>query len=608
MMRVARSPADPSRLVAFTGTCFLLVAAPFEGLHPLFEFRWQNITTIEAAIGLACGAWGAALLVSGRRPLWRTAVTAPWVIWLVVAALAALAAPAFRGNALKTVGRLGAGLIVLLLPLNGVTTSRRLATAICLAAAGGVVVAVLATLEYLGEPAVLRWLDAFREGVRVVGGQVRASGPLQYPTIASMYLEIVFALTLGILLAAFEERSPLRVILAFAALTIIAEGVVVTLTRAGLITLGATLGLVGAWRYVARGVDRALGGLALLAVVVIALVFSSASAETLRLRLTTEGQAGWYRAAFVAPAALSFGAGSLNVVEVAITNQGRLSWSSDAQPPFYVSYHWLDEDMRRVVMYDGLRTRLPRTLAPNDTIRVRLPVRAPRRTGRYRLGWDVVQEGRLWFSTEPGAKLTASAVTVSGVAAGGTSSDASWTPLPPQAVRIGRPRLWRIALQLFAAHPLLGVGPDNFRLSYAAYTGASRADPRVTSNNTYLEVLTGTGAVGFAAFAWLLWRAQRTIRRTRAGLAEPARSLYAGVAAAAFAIALHGVVDSFLTLTPTYLLMALTIGLSMAPAAWGTGAWRSVGRTREPGPPDVRMPRSVDAGIDRCHSLSIPGI
>ena len=59
---------------------------------------------------------------------------------------------------------------------------------------------------------------------------------------------------------------------------------------------------------------------------------------------------------------------------------------------------------------------------------------------------------------------------------------------------------------MFAAHPLAGVGPDNFRLSYGAYAGLSGADERTHSNNMYLEMLAGGGLLVAAAFAWLLWR------------------------------------------------------------------------------------------------------
>ena len=568
-VRDVGSSGDRSALLAFGGTCLLFAVAPFERLRPIFHLGWQNITTVEAAMGLASAAWLVAVLTTGNRPRWRTALTAPWIVWLAVAAIAALLAPAFRPNALKTTGRMAAGLVVVLLPLNGITTTRRMTVAIRTAAVSAAVVATLATLEYAGTPGILRWLDAFREGVRVVGGQVRASGPLQYPTIASMYLEIVFALTLGALLAAFDRRSRLEFWMLFVSLAVIAEGVIVTFTRAGLITMGVSLLVVAGARVARHGRDAGVAALGALAVVIVGLVFSSTSVENLRLRLTTEGQNDWYRAGFLAPAELALGAGSLNVVEVEVTNRGRMTWSPDAVPPFYLSYHWFDEGMRHVVAYDGLRTALPRAIAPGDAVRARLRVRAPRRAGQYDLGWDIVQENRLWFSTEPGARSTISSATVTGVPpTGPAQADVVLTALPVQATRIGRPTLWRIAGRLVAAHPWLGLGPDNFRLSYIPYTGAQRGDPRVTSNDMYLEVLTGSGVLGLAAFGWLVWNTGRTIRDARRRLTGAAASLYLGVVAAATAIALHGVVDSFLTLTPTYLVMSLVLGLAVAPWTW----------------------------------------
>lgn len=106
------------------------------------------------------------------------------------------------------------------------------------------------------------------------------------------------------------------------------------------------------------------------------------------------------------------------------------------------------------------------------------------------------------------------------------------------------------------AHPLLGVGPDNFRLSYGEYAGLKAADPRLHSNNMYLEVLAGSGLLGGAAFLWLLWRAAAVF--VGSAVLEP------GIAAAGLAIAIHGVVDSFLGFAPIYLLFALTLGLAVA--------------------------------------------
>jgi hypothetical protein len=47
------------------------------------------------------------------------------------------------------------------------------------------------------------------------------------------------------------------------------------------------------------------------------------------------------------------------------------------------------------------------------------------------------------------------------------------------------------------------------------------------------------------------------------------RTLGAGVAAAAVAIAAHGIVDAFLGFTATYILIAITMGLTVASSSMG---------------------------------------
>jgi hypothetical protein len=79
----------------------------------------------------------------------------------------------------------------------------------------------------------------------------------------------------------------------------------------------------------------------------------------------------------------------------------------------------------------------------------------------------------------------------------------------------------------------------------------------------YLEVLAGCGLIGGLAFAWLLWRSGRTVL-TAVGRAVHRHDAMAaaGIAAACAAIALHGLLDSFLSFTPTYALIAITLALA----------------------------------------------
>ena len=97
---------------------------------------------------------------------------------------------------------------------------------------------------------------------------------------------------------------------------------------------------------------------------------------------------------------------------------------------------------------------------------------------------------------------------------------------------------------MFSAHPF-GVGPDNFRLEYGKYLNASRWDTDVHSNNLYLELLTGSGFLGLAAFGLML-------AARRWDFTPP--SLATGI------FLVHGLVDYFLMTTPLYFAFWLTLG------------------------------------------------
>jgi O-antigen ligase len=137
--------------------------------------------------------------------------------------------------------------------------------------------------------------------------------------------------------------------------------------------------------------------------------------------------------------------------------------------------------------------------------------------------------------------------------------------LPTAATRLARPALWTAALRIAAERPLLGIGPDNFRHVYGRYAGLERWDTRVHANNMYLEALTGAGVPGLAALLWLVAAAGLTLwRRWRAAPGPSALPLAAALATW-LVIAGHGLVDSFLGFTTTYLLFALAAGLAFSP-------------------------------------------
>ena len=558
----------------FAGVALLTLIAPFELTSPLVRLPRQSVSNLEAAVVCAFVFGAVAVVRSRRLPDWRTPLTLPWMALLLAMSIASALSPVSRVNAFHMTGRLAAAFGVFLLASSAIATPARLRSALTLAVAVGVVVGVLAILEYRGLRPVLSVLEAFRPAVSTVGTQVRAGGPLQYPTIASMYLEVVFAVGLGVMLTALDAARHARVAALFVSLAVIAEAITLTFTRAGLVTMAASLLLVGGLRRMQRRGDSGTALLAGLAAVIALLFAGSRSAESIWLRLTSEGQESWYRARVAAPAEVDLPPGGMSAVPITVTNTGRLPWDSLATAPVVLSYHWLAADGNRFVTFQGERTLFAAPVLPGATVTVAVRVRAPRQPGTYRLEWDLAQEGRLWFSTEPGAVRAMSRALVSGVWRDGPPIT---TPPPRPTVRPGRLVLWRAAARMFAAHPFTGVGPDNFRLAYGAYLGLAGGDERTHSNNMYLEMLADGGLLVAAAFAWLLWRSASCAIAIARRSPSAGGAMALGIAAALLAIAVHGSVDSFLSFAPTYVLFSLTLGYAVA-CARGMETWPDANR------------------------------
>jgi len=90
-------------------------------------------------------------------------------------------------------------------------------------------------------------------------------------------------------------------------------------------------------------------------------------------------------------------------VDLTVHNHGFLPWDSTGPQPVFLSYHWLDRSGAALV-YDGVRTPLPRPLAPGESCRVTLRVEVPPAPGRRVLAVDMVHEGVTWFS-QAGASM-----------------------------------------------------------------------------------------------------------------------------------------------------------------------------------------------------------
>jgi hypothetical protein len=532
----------------------LLVAAlsPFELVVPGAVFG-LTLTSVELAILIALSA---GVFAWWREPGafdWRTPITIPVMALVFTAIISAATAPEFRADALRVAARFAAaGLLFLLIThaAGSALVARRISAAMLGAAA---IVGAIAVLELAQVPWVLNALKAFRPGFHVVGGQLRATSTLAYPTITSMFLEVAFAL--GLVWIASSR-------LAFVALVATAAGIVATFTRAGLITMTISLLVFGVVLFARhrrwRGEHTRL---AALAIVIAGLVLMSRSPQMLVARMSTEGSEDWYGASYSVPSHLTLRPDSFNDIPITLKNQGRLTWQSSSDPPFAISYHWLTAKTEEVVIFDGLRTPFASPVAPGDAVQMNARVRAPGYPGDYVLVWDVVQEHRTWLSLE-GVYPGRSTASIEGPAVG--APPVTRGRMPSSVMRMPRSVLWGAALEMWRERPWLGIGPDNFRHTYGRYLGLTTWDRRVHANNTYLEVLAGMGVVGVIALIWLLVAGARCLRPLLADAPDATLPLVAAAVAACLAIAAHGVVDSFLTFTPTYVAFAIAAGLLCA--------------------------------------------
>jgi hypothetical protein len=90
-------------------------------------------------------------------------------------------------------------------------------------------------------------------------------------------------------------------------------------------------------------------------------------------------------------------AGTKSVGRVELENAGTAAWRSRPGTDIHLSYHWLD--LRgNVIVWAGAFILLPERVEPGERFEALVTVRAPLPPGRYRLAFDLVDEGRLWFS------------------------------------------------------------------------------------------------------------------------------------------------------------------------------------------------------------------
>ena len=137
------------------------------------------------------------------------------------------------------------------------------------------------------------------------------------------------------------------------------------------------------------------------------------------------------------------------------------------------------------------------------------------------------------------------------------------------ASAMGRIRSWGVALQMWADHPVTGVGPRNFTLLYRRY---GKTDDVHVAHNSYLQMLAETGLPGFSLFVGLLVVALLRLE----GVRRREGSNWAGTHASMMQVSLLAYATGGMLLDMAffdlfYQLVALTVSLELAATAMKAG-------------------------------------
>jgi hypothetical protein len=573
----ATGVAPGLRRAAIGALALVALALPFELVAPLARVGPLQLSSVELPLYLAL-ALAAVAIAADVLPRWKQL---PWraiarrhggvALFALVLVLSAARAPLARPEAMKFALRNLGGIALYVAAANLLRAPAAALTAAVAMSIGAVVASVLMWAE-LHVPGAAAALEPFKTSNFDVFGMPRASGPFQYPNIAAMYLEAALPVTM-MAGAALDVRrgggSRVGKIVATIAAAPMVLALSLTASRAAMLAAGVVLAGLAVVALARRAPGRWQAP-AVLAMIALIALGQTALGSLAGLRLEFWKDAVWYRSEVRpvdgVPAPLA--PREVARFDVDVRNAGERPWPAAGGKPIALSYHWRDDTSGELAVFDGLRTRLPRDIAPGETVRLRAAVRAPDEPGRYRLQLELVHEHTTWFSEQgsPGYDALVEVRAPDPLAARSPSHSTA-AVVPPASVpaleRTTRPMLWRAALLAWREHPLLGLGPDNFRRAYQRYVGVAHPDTRLHANNLFLETLASLGLAGVAALLLVaigFAGAARTAVRHH-GLASVAGLITAGAATGLAAYLVHGFFDYFLEFTPTYALFWLLGGI-----------------------------------------------
>jgi len=502
------------------------------------------------------------------------------VMFVLVQALAAILAPEFRGNAAKAAVKAGLGVLLAiaaadLAPGSKMRSADRrdpVRNSVIAISVSGACTALLGFGALAGIDAFEHIVHLFQRSEYFLGKRIRFLSTMEYPNTAGSFLSA--ALCASLALAVFSRPgSHRRWRVAWLGLAAV-QGLALasTLSRGA---VGATMVaiLTATWLLrdkIGRSYRRTALATCFVAILggVSGLYFAHRATEgegtPMRKRLARYGLEAGEEIKYLLP-------NHAYRETIGVENASSFQWRGGT---YGVAYRWhslsADETWPLNPGAD-----FPAAVAPEQNVWLPVSLITPSQEGEYLLIWFVVyhdgETRELPDSYAPGILCVidpAGSNSVNGLSEKARRYlDAIREErrnlsgiVPPR-----RSELWPAAFRMFAQRPLLGMGPDNFRLLKSRYMDIPMKDEKILANNLYLETLSGSGILGLASFLWLLWQFGRTLAAKVAAAASPSgwSASYFGVAYLA-AFALHGLVDYFLKFTPTYLLFWLLLGILCA--------------------------------------------
>jgi O-antigen ligase len=467
------------RSVAPAAAALLVAQIPFE-----LRYTWHGLTNLQWSF-VVVALVGIPVLIQ----CWKTFTTdrLAWaaVVFVLAQWAAAIGAPEFQTNAFKAAVRFSVGL-VLWAVVRGLQQDGRILRTWSIASAPAAIYALIAYAGF-GVP----WL--FRSEEFYLGQVQRLSGSFEYPNTAAAY----YAMSLPIV-----SRASLRPAVKWTLVFLLWCALILTFSRSALVA--ALIAAAAGWKLAPKVLGIGAGAYLLL------LPFNPYWFGTIHRNRTNpiavEYKTAWNR--------LQQSPAVRDAISIQIRNTGFRTWHAQGRSRVAVAYRWLNADTDAFLGGIPLITPLPRDVEPGEAVEVTARFQTPPSPGTYILALELFSGDFDWFSRlgfwpvlveadiRPGVERSAGVVDLSARYHRGQSPAVL-------TASVSRLALWRAAFRMFLDRPL-GVGPDNFRLEYGRYLHAGRWDTHISSNNLYLELLTGSGLFGLAAFVLLLaairWR------------------------------------------------------------------------------------------------------